>query len=276
MLRCHGENCGRAKYGPDNPGEIWDIFQLHAYLCSDLNCVNKGLQLAELRLASWNIRKCVGLDRRRDPSRVARVLADLDADVVALQEADRRLGQRPAALPNFLIEQETDLRPIDAGGHNCSLGWHGNAILHGRRVTCIERHSLHLPGLEPRGALIADLARGDTRFRVVAVHLGFLRRYRQLQLATIRTHLDRLSALPTVIMGDFNEWSQTRGFEALGAFEVHSPGRTFHASRPMAALDRIAVNGGISVDSAEVVENSLTRVASDHLPISAQIKVSEH
>ncbi len=236
--------------------------------------MNKGRHLTELRLASWNIRKCIGLDRKRDPARVVRVLAEMDADVVTLQEADRRLGRRPAALPNFLIEQETDLRPIDAGGHNGSLGWHGNAILHCRRVTCIERHSLHLPGLEPRGALIADLARGDIRFRVVAVHLGFLRRYRQKQLATIRKYLKDLSPLPTVVMGDFNEWSQTRGFEALGAFEVHSPGRTFHASKPVAALDRIAVNSGISVGSATVVNNSLTRVASDHLPISARVRVS--
>jgi len=236
--------------------------------------MNKGRHLTELRLASWNIRKCVGLDRKRNPARVVRVLAEMDADVVTLQEADRRLGRRPAALPNFLIEQETDLRPIDAGGHSGSLGWHGNAILLGRRVTCVERHTLHLPGLEPRGALIADLSHGDIRFRVVAVHLGLLRRYRQKQLATIRIHLNDLSPLPTVIMGDFNEWSQSRGFEALGAFEVHAPGRTFHASRPVAALDRIAVNSGISVGSATVIDNSLTRVASDHLPISARVSVS--
>jgi endonuclease/exonuclease/phosphatase family metal-dependent hydrolase len=59
--------------------------------------------LTLIRLASWNIRKCVGLDRRRDPHRVARVLAGIGADVVALQEADRRLGKRPAALPAALV-----------------------------------------------------------------------------------------------------------------------------------------------------------------------------
>jgi len=238
--------------------------------------MNKGYRVSELRLASWNIRKCVGLDRRRDPARVVRVLAELDADVVALQEADRRIRRRPAALPNFLIEQETDLRPIDAGGHSGSLGWHGNAVLLKRGVICVERHSLRLPGLEPRGALVADLMWGDMNIRVVAVHLGFLRRYRQMQLTTIRAHLDTLSPLPTVIMGDFNEWSHIRGFEALDAFKVHSPGRTYRASRPIAALDRFAVNNGVAVTSALVHENSLTRVASDHLPISAQIRVNGH
>ena len=238
--------------------------------------MNKGCRVSEIRLASWNIRKCVGLDRRRDPARIVRVLADLDADVVALQEADRRIRRRPAALPNFLIEQETELRPIDAGGHSGSLGWHGNAVLLKRDVDCVERHPLRLPGLEPRGALIADLIRGDVYFRVVAVHLGFLRKYRQMQLTTIRVHLDTLSPMPTVIMGDFNEWSHIRGFEALDAFEVHSPGRTYRASKPIAALDRFAVNSGVAVASASVLENSLTRVASDHLPISAQVRVNGH
>lgn len=63
----------------------------------------------ELKLASWNIRKCVGLDRRRDPRRVAGVLAELDADVVVLQEADKRLGRRPAALPHHLLVDETQI-----------------------------------------------------------------------------------------------------------------------------------------------------------------------
>ena len=70
-----------------------------------------------LKIASWNIRKCVGLDRRRDPVRVAGVIAGLEADAVALQEADHRLGRRPAALTPEVIEGETGLVPVAAGGH---------------------------------------------------------------------------------------------------------------------------------------------------------------
>ncbi len=195
------------------------------------------------------------------------MIAGLDADIVALQEADKRLGQRPAALTADLVENETDLQVADAGGHEPSIGWHGNALLFRRGSEVVARHSLHLPGLEPRGALIMDVDVGKRQFRVVGVHLGLLRSSRRAQLAAIRSHLEALDPLPTVILGDFNEWSNTTGLEPLVGFEVHSPGRSFHAARPMAALDRIAVDERLGLEDAGVVETRDTRVASDHLPV---------
>ena len=208
--------------------------------------------MSDLRIATWNIRKCVGLDRRRDPHRVARIIAGLDADVVALQEADKRLGQRPAALTADLVANETGLVAADAGGHEASIGWHGNALLINPALRVEERHSLHLPGVEPRGALVFDIAGKDTRFRVVAVHLGLLRWSRRAQLATIRSRLDALEHLPTVVLGDFNEWSPTTGLEPLTGFEIHAPGRSFHAARPVAALDRIATDAAVELRDAGV------------------------
>ena len=185
---------------------------------------SERLELMKLRLATWNIRKCIGLDRRRDPHRTARVIAGLSADIVALQEADKRLGRRPAALSEELIETETGLRAIDAGGHEPSVGWHGNAVLLSDRVRLERRYNLHLPGIEPRGALIVEVRAGDVPLRVVAVHLGFLRRYRRSQLALIRTRLDAMPKRPTAVLGDFNEWSGARGLEPLQGFAVHAPG----------------------------------------------------
>lgn len=229
--------------------------------------------MIELVLASWNIRKCIGLDRRRDPARVVRVLNEIDADIVALQEADRRLGSRPAALPDYLLRRETDYIPIDAGGHESSLGWHGNAILMKSEIFCVNRHSLSLPGLEPRGALIAELEAKGVRLRVVGLHLGFLRPYRQRQLRAIREHLTTLSTMPTVVMGDFNEWSASKGFESLGDFHVHSPGATYHSRRPIAPLDRFAASKEIRIGNTEIVRTQLSRVSSDHLPIRAYIGI---
>ena len=225
----------------------------------------------KLRLATWNIRKCIGLDRRRDPHRTARVIASLKADIVALQEADKRLGRRPAALSEELIEAETGLRAVDAGGHEPSVGWHGNAVLLSPRVELERRFALHLPGLEPRGALILDLQADDRPIRLVAVHLGLLRQYRRAQLARIRTRLDAMPDRPTVVLGDFNEWSDQRGLEPLSGFEVHAPGKSFHAARPVASLDRIALNGGLALHGAGVARTRETRVASDHLPIWAEV-----
>lgn len=228
--------------------------------------------MSDYRFATWNIRKCVGLDRRRDPHRVARVIAGLDADVIALQEADKRLGQRPAALTPELIESETGLMVADAGGHEASIGWHGNALLLRSDLEIVHRHSLRLPGFEPRGALVFDISGRDRNVRVVGVHLGLLRASRRAQLAAIRAHLDALDPMPTVILGDFNEWSNSNGLEPLVGFDVHSPGRSFHAARPIAALDRIALDKGGKMIDAGVVETRETRVASDHLPVWGQIR----
>lgn len=230
--------------------------------------------MRSLKLGSWNIRKCVGLDRRRDPLRVAGVIAGLEADVMALQEADRRFGKRPAALTPAVIAGGTGLVPVDAGGHEGSLGWHGNAVLLRPGLRVEARQAMDLPGVEPRGALMLDIAGEDVAFRLVAVHLGLLRAARRVQLRAIHRTLEGMEPRPTVVLGDFNEWSGRRGLEPLRGFDVHAPGRSFHAARPVAALDRIATGAGVELRDAGVVESRVTRVASDHLPIWGNVDFS--
>jgi endonuclease/exonuclease/phosphatase family metal-dependent hydrolase len=84
---------------------------------------------APLRLATWTIRACLGTDFHRDPSRVLQGIAVLQADIVALQEADFRLGSRPSALPRDRIVSATGLHALPIGRNAVSLGWHGNALL---------------------------------------------------------------------------------------------------------------------------------------------------
>ena len=223
-----------------------------------------------LRVASYNIRKCIGLDRRRRPSRTLEVIAGLEADIVALQEADRRLGNRPAALDRHEIERSTDLEPIELAVNDVSLGWHGNAVLlrKGTKVQALEL--LELPGLEPRGAVMIELGLSDGPARLVATHLGLTRQMRRAQLRAISALVHSRVEMPTLILGDFNEWSNARGLEPLlRDYEVHAPGRSFHAARPVAALDRIAANRGFELHDAGVVETKKSRRASDHLPIWA-------
>lgn len=225
--------------------------------------------MTELRVATWNIRKAIGLDRRRDPGRILRGIAAIGADIVALQEADRRLGDRPAALPPERILAETGLTPVVADNGR-SLGWHGNAILISGRVTAGIVTCIDLPGLEPRGALMADLLHDDRPLRLVATHLGLTRRHRRQQLDAMTRFLDSQDDRPTLIIGDFNEWHDSRGLEALAAdFTVHAPGKSYHAARPVAPLDRIAADPRFSLRNAGVLETALTRRASDHLPVWA-------
>lgn len=223
-----------------------------------------------LRFASYNIRKARGLDGQRRPERILDVLNGLQADVIALQEADRRLGDRPTALPRRLIETQTDYTVAPVASNAVSLGWHGNAVLvrKGIAVNAVQR--IDLPGLEPRGAVSFELDLLPGSVRVVGAHLGLMRQHRRQQITTIVRHLKDVAN--AVIIGDFNEWSAHRGLEPLAPkFSVLSPGRSFHAARPIAALDRIAHTDGVVVTDAGVDQGPLAKRASDHLPIWADM-----
>ncbi|QFU07614.1 Endonuclease/Exonuclease/phosphatase family protein [Rhodobacteraceae bacterium THAF1] len=225
-----------------------------------------------IRVVSYNIRKAVGLDWRRDPMRVARVIAALGADVVALQEADKRLGARPTALPTDALEA-TGLHIAETGDDGPGIGWHGNAILvrDGIRVRDIER--VHLPGFEPRGALIAELITPDGPMTLCATHLGLMRVSRGQQLRVI---IDRIGAERmdrAVVAGDMNEWSARTGFEVLEhQMTLLRPGNSFHASRPIACLDRIAHGAAWSAAASGVHADAPANRASDHLPIWADLR----
>lgn len=220
-----------------------------------------------LRLVSYNIRKARGLDGRRNPGRVLDVINALDADVVTLQEADRRMGDRPTALPRDMIAQATDFNVVPLASNGVSLGWHGNAVLVRRGLEINSARQIDLPGAEPRGAVAVTLESGLT---IVGVHLGLLRHSRRRQLRSLIAELSQTQKV--AIIGDMNEWAVTRGFEALQEdFTLYSPGLSFHAARPIAALDRLALSHGVTLTDAGVDQRPLARMASDHLPIWADI-----
>lgn len=228
----------------------------------------------KLRLASYNVHKCLGMDRRRSPERIVAVLNALRADIVALQEVDHRLPPRPAALPAALIEHETDFGVLPFAPEGPSLGWHGQTLLVRRGIVVEKVRRLLLPGLEPRGAILAELAPAAGGLRIVAAHLGLIRRYRTMQFAAIRAAIGRRGARPTVILGDFNDWSARGGAEALGpGFRLHAPGPSFPAPRPIGALDRIALSSDVHLLSAGVHHLAPAAIASDHLPVWAEVRV---
>ena len=228
----------------------------------------------QIKVASYNIRKAVGLDWRRKPARVLSVLNELDADIVALQEVDRRFGSRITALDPEMIARETDYQAIKFSPRPQSLGYHGNVILARKRVSVVDARPMALPHLEPRGAAVADLEVDGRRVRIVGMHLGLTRKWRQLQTQAIVNELRALEAnMPTVLMGDLNEPDLKSG--VLRAFEQRHTiavcGPSFHASMPVFSLDRIIVTSDIGIAEAGVHRTSLSREASDHLPIWAKV-----
>ncbi|MDX3900870.1 MAG: endonuclease/exonuclease/phosphatase family protein [Sphingobium sp.] len=229
--------------------------------------------MKSFRVASYNIRKAIGTDRRRSPERVLEVLAELDADLIALQEADRRFGVRSAAIPPRLMESHSAYKPVPLNVQVDSMGWHGNAILV-RKEAKIDAHDvLHLPCLEPRGATMAEVSMNGMALRAFGMHLDLSGLWRRRQAAAVINIAAQAAAMPTVLMGDLNEWSADRG--CLADFARHysfAPcGRSFHARRPVARLDRIMYCGRLRLVDCGVHDSAAARKASDHLPIWAEL-----
>ncbi len=119
---------------------------------------------ARVIFASYNIHKCIGTDRKFDPERVMEVIAEIGPDVIALQEADRRFGDRAGLLDLPWLEKRTGLVPVPVATRHAGHGWHGNVVLV-RSGLVRELKQVSLPGLEPRGALVVDLDLGPGPLR---------------------------------------------------------------------------------------------------------------
>lgn len=232
-----------------------------------------------IKVASYNIRKAIGTDRRRNPERIIDVLNELDADIIALQEADRRFGIRHAVLPDWLLQMHSDYRAVTLPNRLESMGWHGNALLV-RRDQGASGDVVHLPCLEPRGAISAALDIKGARLRILGMHLDLSGLWRRRQAAAVLHQLDLWQghdpASGTILMGDLNEWSAGRGCLADFArhYAIAPCGRSYHARRPVASLDRIMWRGALALTDCGVHMTSLSRRASDHLPIWAQFDLA--
>ncbi|MBB6122604.1 endonuclease/exonuclease/phosphatase family protein [Sphingobium subterraneum] len=224
-----------------------------------------------LRVASYNIRKAIGTDRRRNPERILAVLAEIDADVVALQEADRRFGLRAAAIPPALLEHHSAYRAVPLNRMNDSMGWHGNAVLVRKTAQVTGCEALHIPCLEPRGAVMAEVEHDGVAVRLFGMHLDLSGLWRRRQASAIIHSASQLPPMPTLLMGDLNEWSAARG--CLADFARHyafaACGRSYHASRPIAQLDRIMHSSELTLVDCGVHASPTARHASDHLPVWA-------
>lgn len=224
-----------------------------------------------MRVASYNIRKAVGLDWRRDPDRIVDVLGEIDADIIVLQEADRRIGARAGVLPLERLETELGYTMADVSMRPLSHGWHGNAILVRSSFTDLVAARIELPVLEPRGAVSVQLRHPD--LEVIGGHLGLTPGMRRRQMLALQQMLEGRDH-PVLLAGDFNEWNSGRLPFAAPATVV-SPGLSFHASRPTAALDRFVLGRGLRAVSAHVHHSALAKRASDHLPIVIDIAFTE-
>ena len=235
----------------------------------------------ELLFGSYNVHKGVGSDMRRDPLRTIAVLREIGADIVALQEVDRRFGAREGVLNLDRLHGETGLRPVtltDRLGVSAH-GWHGNLLLV-RGAEVEEARALTLPGFEPRGAIVADLRIAGQPLRVIATHLGLLHQSRLLQAQRLAREVEEAAGKPVILMGDLNEWRLGAGCSLMplrrGLRAVKRSAATvasFPARLPMLPLDRIITSKPAHLLGIEPHDSVLARAAPDHLPIKARIRL---
>ncbi len=234
----------------------------------------------DLRIATYNIHRCRGMDRRVVPSRVADVLQRIDADVIALQEV---VGAGPAG--------EGQAEEI---GAVLGMGWvmasvrhlrrhlFGNVILSRFPIAHHSQYDLSWRTCEPRACQRADLDVGGGRLvHVYNVHLGTAvleRRYQAQRLAAY-VH-DRRVTGPKVILGDFNEWMRglaTRTlnslFESIDIRAHLKRRRTYPGLFPVVHLDHIYYEGHVDIRGIELPRTRQALIASDHLPLVADLRV---
>ena len=225
-----------------------------------------------LLVATWNIHGAVGTDGRYAPARIVDVLGEIGADIVALQEV-----ASAQAHENFLrdIERETGYAVVAGLLRQQHDSDFGNAVLSRYPVSDVRHLDLAVGAYEPRGALDVRVDVGlDHRLRVIATHLGLRPRERREQVRRIIAAVERDSPHPTLLMGDVNEWYLWgRPLRWLHAHfrEVPAAPRTFPAQRPLFALDRIWFSPTGAVRRVARHRSTLTRVASDHLPLVAEL-----
>ena len=235
-----------------------------------------GSQATPLRVVTYNVHRCFGTDGRRDAHRVARVLRQMEPDLVALQEVDTSLDRRTTLGQLRVLAHATGLEPVNGPTMERDGGYYGNAMLTRFPVREVRRVDLSVAGYEPRGALDVEVEFGGRSLRVVATHLGLNPAERRDQIGRLLSHLYRRPrGAAAMVLGDFNEWFRfSRGLRRLNSYlGYHQAEPSYPSRRPVLALDRIWVAPKTALVERKVHLSPLARVASDHLPVVATLRV---
>ena len=245
--------------------------------------------LRPLRLLTWNVHRCLGIDGRISPARIADVIASAAPDIVALQEVDvmrKRTGHIDQA------EEIARRLGMDSHFHNnlrVMEEQYGDAIL-----TTLPSQLMHsgrlpaLPGLsqiEPRGALWARIDCDGVALHVINTHLSLVARERRSQTDCLLgpEWMGRADCEGSVaLVGDFNLVPRSRVYHRLTKVlkdVQRAPGLgrtkpTFPSGFPVLRLDHVFMRGEVQVKRVEVIRNSITRVASDHLPLVVDFEIA--
>ena len=239
----------------------------HADSLANWQALSDQLPESCLRIASYNVHGCVGTDGRKDASRIAQVIEQLDCDTVGLQEVDYRLDY---------IAQRVGMEAIAGPTLVRHEGPFGNALLTRRKILDVRRVYLGYGRREPRNALDVDLDVNGEKVRVIVTHLGLFAAERRWQVRTLVEHV-RETNERLVVLGDINEWLPlSRPLRWLNRLMGHSVAdRSFPSRWPLVALDRVWVRPRPALLALKAHRSPLAQLASDHLPVKAIVATQD-
>ena len=223
-----------------------------------------------LRVVTYNVHKCRGMDGRVSATRVADVLGEVDADIIALQEVMEHQAESISA----------ELKLPFVLGENRKHGEYayGNVLLSRFPIRLMRNYDLSVRGREERGCLRADLLmEGGGLLHIFNVHLGtsFFERRRQARLLVTEELLNDMEIqFPRIVLGDFNEWTRGLATRLLGShlesadIRVHlRRSYTYPGVLPFLHLDHIYYDQTLSLERLALHRTRKALVASDHLPL---------
>lgn len=226
-----------------------------------------------ITLLTWNIHAAVGRDGQCNPKRVWQLIDAMNADLIGLQEVDlASLSTDPFLRFAHNAGYDTHFVATRSGYHPDSR--FGNLILSRLPLTNKDFLDISVTNREPRAVATANITINQRTMQIGVTHLGLKSRERRIQAELIH-HLSLTGASDRILLGDFNEWRPGRS--SLGALHrshtrLPSP-RSFPAHRPLFRLDGIWLAGRISPFSITASTHPLARIASDHLPILARVRI---
>ena len=233
----------------------------------------------DVRIVTYNVHRCRGLDRRTKPQRIIDVLAAIAPDIVALQEV---IGPSATGMGHAgLIGAGLGMGWVMAPARELRQHQFGNVVLSRHPIREQSHHDLSWKTCEPRNSQRVGIDLGAGVLQVFNVHLGTAlleRRYQATRLAAW-VH-DKRVPQPKIVLGDFNEWSRgivedvlARRLQSIDLYPHLKRRRTYPGIFPMLHLDHIYYEGNIEVRHIALPRSRLAMVASDHLPLVADVRV---
>ncbi|WP_418335927.1 endonuclease/exonuclease/phosphatase family protein [Rhizobium gallicum] len=236
---------------------------------------------SELKILTYNVHSCIGTDRRIEPARIADVIAQTGADIIALQELDvgrkRTGGIDQAHAIASLLKMQAHFHPA----LHVEEEQYGDAILTAMPTRLMKAGPLPSVG-EMRGAIWVQIEMAGIHLNLLNTHLGLrgIDRMRQVSTLLGREWIgsQKFQAAPAIICGDLNAVPSSPAYKMLARhfrdtqlLAARRPRPTYPSRLPILRIDHIFVSDGIGVTSATVTATPLVRRASDHLPLLATI-----